>query len=498
MFGARKESRLGPMRAVAAIALLMLSGVGGAMPAASTGAPDNLVVRWNSVVLEAIRNSTLGPPMVARALATVHTCMYDAWAAYDPLAAGTRYGSALRRPKGERTEGNKAEAISYAAHRAARDLFPQRRKQLDAFLAALGYDPNLEPSGTTSPAGLGATACAAVLAYRHEDRANQTAMLSRESYSDWTGYRPTDAPMVVSQPIDPDTVVDPNKWQPLTYPNRQGRIVTPNYLGPHWGSVQPFALRSGSAHRSLTGPARYGSASFASQAAELLEISANLTDRQKASAEYWADGPNSETPPGHWSLFAQFVSRRDQHTVDQDVMMFFAVTNAGMDAGIAAWDAKRAFDSVRPITALRYLYRGKQIRAWAGPGRDAQLIDGGSWRPYQPVWFPTPPFPEYLSGHSTFSASAAEVLKQFTGSDVFGGSATVRAGSSFVEPGTTPHADQVLRWPTFSAAADEAGLSRRYGGIHFEQGDLDGRKLGRLVGGQVWLRAKLCFTGVCR
>ncbi len=107
----------------------------------------------------------------------------------------------------------------------------------------------------------------------------------------------------------------------------------------------------------------------------------------------------------------------------------------------------------------------------------------------------TPPFPEFNSGHSTFSAAGAEILKSFTGSDAFGASATVQAGSSKVEPGAVPAADVTLSWATFSDAADQAGISRRYGGIHFVQGDLRGRSGGRLVGAQVWAKALTYFNG---
>jgi hypothetical protein len=98
-------------------------------------------------------------------------------------------------------------------------------------------------------------------------------------------------------------------------------------------------------------------------------------------AQYWANGPNSELPPGHWCLFAGFVSRRDRHELDADVVMFFALTNALLDAGIETWHVKRAYDYVRPITAIRELFAGRRIRAWAGPGRDGELIDGGQWQP---------------------------------------------------------------------------------------------------------------------
>jgi hypothetical protein len=181
--------------------------------------------------------------------------------------------------------------------------------------------------------------------------------------------------------------------------------------------------------------------------------------------------------------------------VDLDVKLFFTLTNAIFDAGICAWDNKRAFDSVRPITALRYLYFGRKVLAWGGPYQGPQLIDGQTWFPYQPSTFPTPPFPEYCSGHSTFSAAGAEILKLFTDSDRFGLEVTLPAGSSRIEPGAVPEEDLTLSWSTFSRAAHQAGISRRYGGIHFEQADLDARHVGRLVARQAWRKAQAYING---
>jgi hypothetical protein len=122
-------------------------------------------------------------------------------------------------------------------------------------------------------------------------------------------------------------------------------------------------------------------------------------------------------------------------------------------------------------------------------------MPGEKWQPYQPPNVVTPPFPEFISGHSTFSAASAEVLRRYTGSDKFGASATIRAGSSVVEPGLVPARDITLSWRTFSDAADEAGLSRRYGGIHFAHGDLQGRLIGRLIGAQTFKKAERYWTG---
>src|SRR3989441_6783474 len=156
-------------------------------------------------------------------------------------------------------------------------------------------------------------------------------------------------------------------------------------------------------------------------------------------------------------LFGQFVSRRDGHTLDQDVKMFFALANAVFDARIVAWDCKRAYDYVRPATAGHFLFAGKKVGAWAGPYPGTRVIDGADWEPYQPVTFVTPPFPEFTSGHSTFSAAGAEILKSFTGSDAFGASETVQAGGSKVEPRAVPAADGTLSWATFSDTPEQAG-----------------------------------------
>ncbi len=427
--------------------------------------------------------------MVARALAVLHTCIYDAWAAYDSTAVGTRLGGTLRRPAAERTLANKNEAISYAARAALVDLFPgpTEAAKFNDLLASLGYDPTNTSTGTSTPSGIGNVAAQAVLAFRHGDGSNQVGDLHPGSYSDYTGYAPVN---------DPDHINDANHWQPLRVSDGHGGSVVQKYIAPHWGLVIPFALTSAAQFRPTADPhPTHPPGHYRKQADQVLDYSANLTDEQKVIAEYWADGPASELPPGHWALFAQHVSDRDNHDLDADVRMFFAMTNAVLDASIACWEAKRHWDYVRPVTAIHFLFKGKKVKAWAGRDKGTAKIDGEDWRPYQAETVVTPPFPEYVSGHSTFSAAAAEVLKRFTGSDNFGDSVPRKAGSSAVEPGTVPHADVTLSWATFSDAADEAGVSRRYGGIHFEDADLRGREMGRLIGAQAWNKAQAYLSG---
>jgi hypothetical protein len=442
---------------------------------------DNVVLLWDEATLQGIRDTRPPPTVTARALAVVHASIYEAWAAYDARAVGTRLGGALRRPAAERTLTNKNAAISHAAYRALVDLFPARRGAFDALMATLGYDP-AEAAGDTSPAGVGNRAAAAVLAYRAGDGANQAG-----GYADTTGYQPVNIP---------DEVLDPDRWQPLRLPS--GAMQA--FATPHWYRVTPYALRSAAQFRP-DGPAAHvdergrPNRAYIRQAREVLRDSRQLDDRTKSIAAYWWDGPSTELPPGHWCLLAQYVSRRDRHSVDQDAKMFLALTGALLDASIAAWDAKRAYDSVRPITAVRELYRGRTVLAWGGPGQGTIAIRGEHWLPYQPPSVVTPPFAEYVSGHSTFSAAAAEVLASFTASQRFGFSVTIPAGSSMIEPGVVPSRPVTLTFRTFAEAADQAGRSRRYGGIHFEAGDLDGRRLGRCVGANAWAKTSGYFAG---
>src|SRR5579872_5279319 len=97
------------------------------------------VVSWNNTLLQSIRDTKPGPPMVARDIAIAHTAMFDAWAAYDAHADGTRLGGALRRPERERTLDNKQKAISFAAYRALLDLFPTEAAMFTAEMTSLGY-----------------------------------------------------------------------------------------------------------------------------------------------------------------------------------------------------------------------------------------------------------------------------------------------------------------------------------------------------------------------
>ena len=472
------EAVAGP-RAIEALRPERSSPLAAALPS------DNAVLVWDEAILHGIRATKPGPTICARAIAVAHTAMFDAWSAYDETAVPTVPRRSWRRPPAERSDSNKAEAVSYAGYRAVVDIFPSEADYYADLFAQQGYAPGDVTMDPATARGVGNAAAAAVLELRHHDGSNQLGDLAPGAYSDYTSYRSVNTPF---------TVNDPNRWQPLAIVVGNS-VTTQVYTTPQWGLVTPFALPSGSALRPTSGPPQYPDPEYKAQADEILGYNANLTDREKVMAEYWADGPTSEFPPGHWSLFAQYVSRRDGHSLDDDVKMFFALGNGLLDASICAWDAKRAFDYVRPVTAIRFLYKGQTIQGWGGPGAGTVSMLGENWRPYQIPTVVTPPFPEFCSGHSIFSATGAQILATFTGSDSFGYSVTLATSSSRGEPGIVAAEPVTFSWPTFSAAADDAGMSRRYGGIHFRSGDLAARAAGRTLGAIVWQKAKSYIDG---
>jgi hypothetical protein len=470
---------------------LTVAPVGVAPAGAATG--DSVVLAWNQQVLKTIEELTLDPTIAARALAVVHTAIYDAWAAYDPVAVGTRLGGSLRRPEAERTQANKERAVSFAAYTALVDLFPARTAIFDQRMTALGYAT--DGSDTSTPAVVGATAAQAVLDFRHIDGSNQL-----------NGYADTCVPDCYQLVNTWDQVKNPDKWQPLCVPlpppgatSCPGEVQT--FLTPHWRNVSPFALTKPDQFRP-PGPYTYlgadgkPSGKYVDQVNKITQYSKQLDDTRKTMAEYWEDGPGTVTPPGHWNQFAQWVARRDTNTIDKDAKLFFALNNGLLDASISAWDGKRAWNSVRPITAVRWLQRGKIIQAWGGPYKGPSYIKGEDWTPYyRPPGDPSPPFAEYASAHSTFSMAAAEVLTAFTGRGNFELKVPIGAGSSKVEPGAVPAKPITLSWTNFRYAAEQAGLSREYAGVNFERGDKDARAAGSSVGKNTWAKALTYFNG---
>jgi hypothetical protein len=442
------------------------------------------VVLWNEVVIDAIRNGTIGPPMVARALAIIHTAMYDAWAPFDFFAVASLPGATHRFKRSTsraETLRRKEIAISYAAYRTLLDLYPAQKATFDAQMQLRGLDINDVALNGDTPSGVGNAAAAILIASRRGDGSNQMGDLSPGAYADYTGYAPVNSPTAI---------VNPNRWQPLTYSTG----ATPKFLVPQWGLVRPFAIGSGDSMRPTVTLPQFGSAEYADQSQEILQLTSRLTDEQKVIAEYWANGPKTETPPGHWFLFAQDVSQRYRFSLDADVRMYMALGNAMLDASIGCWDCKRAFDYARPITAIRALYANQTVSGFRGPGLGIGPMSGAQWSPFQPASFVTPPFAEFTSGHSTFSSAGAGILSLFIGSDRFANSDSIAAGALATEPGIPAQA-VTLHWSTFSAAAREAGLSRMLGGIHFRMGNEYGLSMGERIAPKVALKSLGLFLG---
>lgn len=460
-------------RALAAVALVALLWPGFAW------AEPTVAAKWNQTLLDAVRATRANDVVTARALAVVHTAMFDAWAAYDDKALSTQTGDTWRRPQAERTPANKEKAVSYAACRALIDLFPSQQEKIAQALQAMGHDPADASTDPSTAAGIGNLAARYVLYARHSDGANQFADLREGSYSDWTRWRAANAP---------DALTQPRRFQPPSSVNAQGQVQVRNFGAAHFAQVRPFALDVPWEFRPAVAPTVTGSDAEAKQLGEeIIRVSAKLGDMEKATAEYWALEAGTEQPPGFWAKLAQFAAEKRGNKFDDDVKLFFAFGNAMLDAGIATIDAKVGWNGARPEPFIKHYFRGDTIEAWGGPGRGTQTIKGEEFRPY----LPTSASPEHVSGHSSFSATAATLLKLATGSDALGYEAIVPANSLKLDRG--PAQDVRFTWATFSEAADSCGKSRVYGGIHFWTGDRYGREMGQKVAQKVWRKAQIYF-----
>jgi hypothetical protein len=557
---------------------------------------------WNEAALAAIRIDFPNPAVHARNLFHLSVAMWDAWAAYDPVAVGYLRREFIDLPD---PAAARREAISFAAYRVlssrhARSAHASASQLLlDFLMEDLGYSiSNTGVQGNT-PATLGNRIAATVIAWGQSD-----GSLEENNYHN-AAYRSVNQPLVLAQ--SGTTLINPNRWQPLQFEvaltqNGLFTLRTQIYAGSQWGEVRPFALRPAPAVYLDPGPppllGGVGDAEYRQGAVDVIHYSSLLDpddgvvidispksrglnslghndgnghglepnpvtglpyqeqwvkrgDYGRVIAEYWADGPNSETPPGHWNNLANKISdhpgceRRFRGIGEQmdrlewDVKLYFALNAALHDAAVAAWDCKRYYDYVRPISSIRHLARhgglpevpglveaittassapgerhahlvaagaaigATAIRAWGGEPADPETqytgsrwILAGDWLPYQRSTFVTPAFAGYVSGHSTFSRAAAEVLAGFTGDPYFPdglGSHFVPAGALEFEAG--PTTDVTLQWATYFDAADESGISRIYGGIHFPVDDGPGRMMGSAAGIQAMNLAGKYFDG---
>ncbi len=579
--------------------------------AAIDPAPDGSIARrWNEQLLNAVRRDVPRPGVHARNLFHASIAIWDAWSAYDSLADGYLV---QEKAQTDDVAAAREEAISYAAYRvvshryAAAQGGPVSQACFDAFMNKLGYDPaDSETSGET-PRALGNRIGDAVIAAYADDGANEA-----NNYADPQGFLPDAPKLVVDRPGT--STEDPLLWQRLVLAKAEtqnGIAVdagAQGYIGGQWGEVTPFSLvrpKKGAAYLDIGSPPQSLDdllepvVALIRRSSELDVEDDTMVDISPASvgnnslgandgqgyaenpvthepyapqlvrrhdfgrvlAEFWADGPSSETPPGHWNTIANHVAddpslkRRlfgagaSLDPLAWDVHVYLALNGAVHDAAIAAWELKRKYLTSRPITLIRYMagkgqrtnpdrpsydpnglplvddlieliteqssapgqrhehlrrYLGEiAVRAWRGEPGDRKREVGGcgwvlgvEWLPYQRRTFVTPAFPGYVSGHSAFSRAAATVLAELTGSPAFPGglgSFSCDSGYLFFEQG--PSAPVTLQWSTYFDAADQAGQSRVWGGIHVTQDDFDGRRVGAAVGSSALERARSYFDG---
>nr|WP_293303546.1 vanadium-dependent haloperoxidase [Allomuricauda sp.] len=442
---------------------------------------ENLAYQWSQMAITATANDTEKfkprPTITSRFLGLIFVSIFDAWSRYDEKAIPVYLEGVDRRPMDEQTLKNKEIAISYAAYRAMNEYYYSDKELFTDFMKELGLDPNNESLDPNTPEGIGNLAAKAVIEARKGDGANQYGEEEGSNgvpYFNYVGYEPVNSV---------DNNVDPNRWQPKYFSDGKGGQFAPGCLTPFWDKVTPISMKSGDQFRPGP-PPQIGSEQLEKEVQEVIEMQANLTDEQKALVEFMRDGPQSVQQAGHWLKFAQEVSIRDNHSLDQDVKMFFYNQVVAMDAFIASWDSKMFYDFARPFALVHEYYDQQKIKAWGGVGKGMVEMDGNQWRPYSPDTFLCPPFPSYTSGHSTISGGCAEALRLWTGSDEFGSEVELVAGS-LTEPENL--GDTVtLKFPTFTKTAEMAGISRVLGGYHIQADNIAGLELGRDVAHEAW------------
>jgi membrane-associated phospholipid phosphatase len=390
-----------------------------ALSAASVAHAD-VVTDWNRAALDAIRATKAPPPRASRALAILHASIYDA------INGITRSHESYF-VQSDVAAGASTEAAASAAARVALVvLFPAESTRFDDLHAAITA---AIPESPRKRIGLewGGHVAREILAWRASDNAD--AVVAAPSGS------------------------GPGLWQP-TPP------AFAAYLLPQWAFVLPFALPA-SAFMRPPGPPSLDSPEWVADYNEVKALGRSVgsarTPEQSLIALFWADGAGTETPPGHWNRLAQRVSADHRNSLEETARLFALLNIAMADAAICAWDAKYTSDFWRPVTA---------IRSGDTDGNPATVAD--------PAWtsfIVTPPFPDYISGHSTFSGAAATVLATFYGTDHI----SFTLGSNGL-PGVT------RAFTTFSAAAREAAISRLYAGIHFRTANEDGLSAGIAIG----------------
>ncbi|WP_339708960.1 vanadium-dependent haloperoxidase [uncultured Kriegella sp.] len=437
---------------------------------------DNVAFQWGFMALEGTANDTdrfkPRPTITSRYLGLIFTSMFDAWTRFDKKASPVYLNNVERRPAAERTLKNKEIAVSYAAYGALCEYYYSDSTLFRSKMVELGFDPDNKSLDPNTPEGIGNLAAKMVIEMRKNDGANQYGEVAGSNgvpYFDYSGYTPVN---------DINNNIDINRWQPKYFIDEGGKKYDPGCLTPYWQEVTPLLIEKADQFRPGP-PPMMGSAQLQKEVKEVIDLQAELTPENKALVEFMRDGPKSVQQAGHWLKFAQDVSVRDKHTLDQDVKMYFLVESVAMDGFIACWDSKMHYDFARPYALVHKYYQDEIIKAWGGPDKGMMQMKGQEWRPYSPDSFLCPPFPSYVSGHSTISGGCAEALRLFKGEDRFGAEVKLVPGA-LTEPNNLGD-PVVLKFPTFTEAAEMAGISRVMGGYHIQAENIEGLELGRKI-----------------
>lgn len=454
---------------------------------------------WATAIQQCAINKSAEVTIIARASGMTFEAMYNAWAIYQnpnsasmSLDSQTLYDYQRAQTPSLTTLGVITTAVSYAAYTVLSNLFPsQVATVLNTALADSAGDIETFGDNAALIARAQATGIAVgqiIIASRANDNSNQLGVGSTEgNYADTTGY----TPIAVFDMLD-DSVNIPiwasltgdqrYRYMPLKILNASNQVVTQTPITPHWGSVTPFALPYGSVYRPTVRlePSQ-------DEIDEVLDLLANLTDETKSQVDIFAKNPGSDTPAGQWLGFAKNVSAQDGNDLSEDIKLFFGVGSALLDTSIAVWETKYYYDTVRPLTYIRNMYRDQNITAWGGPNTSGPtVILGQNLRTYQRTTRPSPAFPEVVSGHSSYSAACANIMAALRKTNSVTLTATMAQGAIAFDAPPKPSTAVTFTWNTLTSAADAAGFSRRISGIHFEQGDLLGRALGKQVGLNVY------------
>jgi hypothetical protein len=411
-------------------------------------------------------------PIILRHTTLITNAWFDAIAPYHPTAVGV-YSRPGRRPPAEAaTNRNKNIAMLYASYRLLNRLMPRFAGNWRAMMESVGLNPDDTSNDLTTPVGIGNSAGTAVAAAREQDGMNQLGdeggkRYNLRPYEDYTGYQPVNTPYELR---------DPSRWQPLLNSPGNGTFTAQQFITPQWGITTPYSYRDPDRFRTPVPRASEVHHWFAykAQADEVRRAQADLTDTQKMIAELFDNKISS------LGFSALFISTSRGFTLDQFVHYDFLTNVAAFDGGISTWNEKYRHDAVRPTSAIRFLYGDRLISGWGGPGKGTVTdLPGSEWRSY----LGTGNHPEYPSGSACFCAAHAQASRRYLGSDAFGWSVNVPAGSSAIEPGVTPATDSTLGpWATFTEFEDACQSSRLWGGVHFRSALTEGQQLCRPIG----------------